>query len=181
MWERTVTIGSAGKTFSVTGWKVGWLIGAAPLIHAAKLAHARIAFCVATPLQDAVASGFEQAAKNNFFEEQRKMLEAKKGTLLKVFDDLGLPYSEPAGSYFTLVNTEGVRLPVERVAGEPRDWTTCKWLTTAIGVAAIPPTAFYATDNKAICENYARFCFCKTDETLEKAAARLSTELRKFL
>jgi len=113
MWDRTVTLGSAGKTFSVTGWKVGWLIGSAPLIHAARLAHSRIAFCVATPLQDAIASGFEQALTNGFFEEQRQMLEAKKKTILKVFDDLGLPYSEPAGSYFTLVNTQKIKVPIE--------------------------------------------------------------------
>ena len=143
------------------------------MIQASRLAHARIAFCVATPLQDAVASGFEQAASNNFFEEQRLMLEGKKDAILKIFDEVGLPCSEPAGSYFCLVNMESIRLPVEPTQEETRDWTTCKWLTTQVGVAAIPPTAFYGGENRVISENYARFCFCKTDDTLSQATTRL--------
>jgi len=185
MWDRTITVGSAGKTFSVTGWKIGWLIGSATLIQASKLAHARIAFCVATPLQEAVAVGFEKEVVNNFFEEQTAMFEKKKNYILDVFQEIGLPYSEPNGSYFCLVNTSSLNLPdslnlASESSEETRDWKICKWLTTEIGVAAIPPSVFCDESHKYIVKDWARFCFCKTDETLTQAAERLQS-LRKYL
>lgn len=82
MWERTITLGSAGKTFSVTGWKIGWAIGPEHLIHAIQMAHQWIPFSVATPLQEAVAIGIEQADERDYYAWLSQMYQAKRGKLL---------------------------------------------------------------------------------------------------
>eukprot|EP00160_Parvularia_atlantis_P021060 Unigene8972_Nuclearia_a/m.27465 Unigene8972_Nuclearia_a/g.27465 ORF Unigene8972_Nuclearia_a/g.27465 Unigene8972_Nuclearia_a/m.27465 type:complete len:416 (+) Unigene8972_Nuclearia_a:53-1300(+) len=179
MWERTVTIGSAGKTFSVTGWKVGWVIGPATLVSATVLAHQRIAFCVATPLQEAVAIGFEDAGKHNFFAEQQAQLRSKRQIVLDLLDEFDIPYTRPQGAYFVLFNTDPFKVPA--IEGELRDWTVCKTLTKDLGVAAIPPSAFYSEAHATMASNYARFCFCKNDSTLLEAVRRLRERLPAVL
>ena len=183
MWERTITVGSAGKTFGVTGWRVGWLIGPSVLLKSVVATHARTVFCVATPLQEAVARGFEEAMKNNYFQKQRDLYRKQRDYLVKVFEKLNLPVAITRGSYFLMVNTDKLDLKgVEAVkweeksdpnAMEPHDYTVCRWLTTEIGVTAIPPSSFYDESNYDLAKHLARFCFCKTDETLEEASKRL--------
>ena len=196
MWDRTYTVGSAGKTFSVTGWKVcplppvfclrpyclvtqvGWVIGPKHLVSAAVLSHQRIAFCVATPLQEAVAIGFEDAPKHDFFKQQQQMLASKRQIVLDVLDEVGISYTKPQGAYFVLFDTTNFNIAP---ADEPRDWTICKTLTKDIGVAAIPPSAFYSEKSVPLAANYARFCFCKKDELLHEAARRLRSNLPSIL
>jgi kynurenine aminotransferase len=117
-WNRTITVGSAGKNFSCTGWRVGWLIGPANLIRACLAASTRVTFCTNSPLQEAAAAGFEQADEQRFFESeqhgftntrermilaqllntdvlfflaQREWYEKLRDTLLTALDKLGLP------------------------------------------------------------------------------------------
>ncbi|KAL7009122.1 arylformamidase [Cystobasidiomycetes sp. EMM_F5] len=90
-WNRTVTVGSAGKGFSCTGWRVGWLVGPANLIRAALAASTRVTFCTNSPLQEAAAVGFERAKEEHFFENQQEWYEKLRSTLLKELDNLGLP------------------------------------------------------------------------------------------
>ena len=171
MWERTITLGSAGKTFSVTGWKIGWAIAPRPLAHALTMAHQWIPFAVATPLQEAVAVALEQAQARDYFTELRTMYHAKRDLLLNALDDVGLTPMTPDGSYFIVVDTS--TLPVQAAAGERRDVAVCRWFTRAIGVAAIPPSPFYSAAHQHLTDNLARFTFCKTDEMLHEAARRL--------
>ncbi|KAG0221728.1 hypothetical protein BGX31_009591 [Mortierella sp. GBA43] len=178
LWERTITVGSGGKTFGTTGWRVGWLIGPKALVEPALAAHTRLVFCVNSPLQEAIAIGFEQAAERKFFGSQISAYEHKREKLLSVFRELGLPCTIPEGSYFILVNMDKVQVPKDYVfppllLARPKDFRTCYWLTKEIGVCAIPPTEFYSAPNRALAEDYARFAFCKTDETLDAAAERL--------
>ncbi len=177
MWERTVTLGSAGKTFSVTGWKIGWAIAAEPLAHAILMAHQWIPFTVATPLQEAVATAFEVAAEHDYFNWLSTMYQSKRDLLLKVLHDVGLPPITPDGSYFILVDTSALDVPIE--AGARRDQSLCRWFTREVGVAAIPPSHFYSPEHQYLTDNLARFCFCKTDEMLEEAAIRLTKRLGK--
>ena len=95
MWERTLTVGSAGKSFCVTGWRVGWLIGPAALTQPALIAHSRIVFCANAPLQEAVADGLAQAETNRFFEEQARDYIRKRDYMIGVFSDIGLPVTVP--------------------------------------------------------------------------------------
>jgi kynurenine aminotransferase len=176
MWERTITLGSAGKTFSVTGWKIGWAIASPPLAHAVLMAHQWIPYCVATPLQEAVGVAFEQAERRGYFDELRTMYQAKRDKLISALTDAGLPPIQPDGSYFILVDTS--QLPSPPSQGEdPRDFAICRWLTAEIGVAAIPPSAFYNAEHKHLAKDLARFCFCKTESVLDEAARRLQANL----
>ncbi len=176
MGERTVTLGSAGKTFSVTGWKIGWAIAPQPLAHAVLMAHQWIPFCVATPLQEAVGIAFEQAEALGYFGELQRMYQQKRDTLLSALTSAGLPAMTPDGSYFILVDTS--HLPTPAFGNDdPRDFNICRWLTSHVGVAAIPPSAFYSPEHKYLAQNLARFCYCKTETVLNEAARRLRANL----
>lgn len=93
LWGRTVTVGSAGKSFAATGWRIGWCIGPAELLRPITAAMTRITFCSVSPLQEALATGFQIAKKENFFETQRAQYEARRDLLLGFLDQLGLPYT----------------------------------------------------------------------------------------
>ena len=175
MWERTVTVGSAGKTFSVTGWKIGWAIAPPKLAHAVLMAHQWIPFAVTTPLQEAVGAAFEQADGLGYFTDLRTMYQSKRDKLAGVLADVGLTPVTPLGSYFILVDTSHLDAPAS--TDDPRDVQVCRWLTRETGVAAIPPSAFYSPQHKHLAKDVARFCFCKTDAVLDAAAGRLRRAL----
>lgn len=103
MWDRTVTVLSAGKSFACTGWRVGYLIGPEALIGPTLAASTRIVFCSNSPLQEAAAAGLEQAKQRHFFEQQLKEYQERRDTLLRYFDEIGLKYSVPEGTYFVLL------------------------------------------------------------------------------
>ncbi|MCJ1372848.1 hypothetical protein MMC20_004073 [Loxospora ochrophaea] len=174
----TLTVGSAGKNFYATGWRVGWLIGPEHLIKYVSAAHTRICYSSVSPLQEAAAVGFEQADKAGFWEESKKEMKGKMDRFNQVFDELGLPYSDPEGGYFVLVNLSKVKLPENykfppHVASRPRDFQLSWFLIMELGVAAIPPTEFYTEENAHIAEDYLRFAICKNDDVLEQAKERL--------
>ena len=171
MAERTITLGSAGKTFSVTGWKIGWAIAPPLLAHALVMAHQWIPYAVATPLQEAVAMAFEQADAHDYFNALHTMYRHKRDRLLGALQSAGLAPITPAGSYFIVVDTSS--LPLAIPPGMRRDVAVCRWLTTEVGVAAIPPSPFYSEAHAGLADNLARFTFCKTDDLLEEAARRL--------
>jgi aspartate/methionine/tyrosine aminotransferase len=175
MWERTVTLGSAGKTFSVTGWKIGWAIAPQHLAHAVLMAHQWIPFAVATPLQEAVAVALERAVDEDYFGWLGAMYQAKRDKLLAALTAVGLTPVAPDGSYFVLFDTGQLDVPV--ASGARRDVAVCRWLTTEVGVAAIPPSPFYSVPHQHLTDNLGRFCFCKTDDMLDEAASRLQRAL----
>lgn len=175
MWERTITLGSAGKTFSVTGWKIGWAIAPQPIVQAIFAAHQWIPFAVSTPMQEAVAVALEGAAERDYFNWLSQMYREKRDRLLTVLDEVGLRPVCPDGSYFILVHTGHLDVPAE--PGSRRDYSVCRWFTREVGVTAIPPSAFYSSDHQYLTDNLARFCFCKTDEMLDEAAVRLRKSL----
>lgn len=175
MWERTLTLGSAGKTFSVTGWKIGWAIGPAHLVHAVNMAHQWIPFAVATPLQEAVAIAFELAPSRDYYTWLATMYQAKRDTLYHALESVNLRPVRPDGSYFILADTSRLDVPVP--AGMRRDVAVARWFATDIGVATIPPSHFYSPPHQDLTDNLTRFCFCKTEETLDEAARRLRARL----
>ena len=175
MWERTVTLGSAGKTFSVTGWKIGWAITPRPLAHAILMAHQWIPFTVATPLQEAIAVGLEQVQERDYFNWLSATYRGKRDKLLAALANVGLRATAPDGSYFILFDTSHLDVPIPD--GERRDVAICRWLTTEVGVAAIPPSPFYSSPHKYLTDNLARFTFCKSDDLLDEGARRLEAAL----
>ncbi|KAL9113202.1 MAG: hypothetical protein Q9227_002537 [Pyrenula ochraceoflavens] len=181
----TLTVGSAGKNFYATGWRVGYLIGPSELIKYVAAAHTRICYSSVSPLQEAAAIGFEQADKEGFWDKAVSEMKGKVDRFCEVFDELGLPYSQPEGGYFVLANLSKVKLPADyqfppHVAERPRDFKMSWFLIMEIGVAAIPPTEFYTNERTHIAEDYMRFAVCKDDDVLERAKERLRG-LRKYL
>ncbi|KAI9681325.1 MAG: hypothetical protein M1817_002608 [Caeruleum heppii] len=176
--ELTLTVGSAGKNFYATGWRVGWLIGPEHLIRHVSRAHTNICYSSVSPLQEAAAEGFERAEKEGFWEQSRKEMKGKMERFCSVWGELGLPYSTPEGGYFVLVNMRKVRMPntyefPDDVKHLRRDFKLSWFLIKELGVAAIPPTEFYTPANAHLAEDYLRFAFCKNDDVLEDAKERL--------
>ncbi|KAH8601713.1 kynurenine aminotransferase-like protein [Bisporella sp. PMI_857] len=181
----TLTVGSAGKNFYATGWRVGWLIGPPHLIQYVAAAHTRICFATVSPLQEAAAVGFEQADANNFWETVKGDMKRKMDILNEIWGELGLPYSEPEGGYFVLVNMTKVKVPADypfpdHVKNRPRDFKLSWFLIQEVGVAAIPPTEFYTEANTHLGEDWLRFAVCKEDAVLESAKERLRS-LKKYI
>lgn len=182
----TLTVGSAGKTFSATGWRVGWLIGHPELIKYVAAAHTRITFAVNTPLSHATANALIQAQTNGYYEGQVESFKHKYKIFTSVFDEIGLPYTIAEGGYFLLVNFAKVKLPEnydfpdDVTVGRAKDFRLAYWLIKELGVVAIPPTEFYTKKNAHLAENYLRFAVCKDDEMLEAAVERLRG-LKKFI
>lgn len=173
MRERTITLGSIGKTFSVTGWKVGWATGSADLIDGLVTFRQFASFAGANPLQHASAVVLEQAAQHGYFEQLRQQFQQRRDMLLSALADAGMPAIKPDGGYFAMVDISNL--------GFEDDVTFCHHLTTEVGVTAIPPSAFYSRPELG--RDLARFAFCKSESVLYDAAKRLnaaSTKLHTF-
>lgn len=176
--RHTLTVGSGGKNFYCTGWRIGWLIGYDYLIAPVRTAHTRICFCSPSPPQEAIATAFEQAEEHDFWNKSRTEMQSKVKRFCAVFDELGMPYSMPDGGYFVLANMAKVRLPddydwPEEVLDRPRDYRLAWFLIMEMGVAAIPPSEFMTDDKKVLIEDWMRFAVCKDDDVLETAKQRL--------
>ncbi|KAL8290516.1 hypothetical protein RQP46_002774 [Phenoliferia psychrophenolica] len=184
-WRRTVTVGSAGKTFSATGWRIGWLVGPKPLIQATLAAHTRIVFTASSPSQEASAAGIEQAMENGFFPKQVAEYEERKDVLIEGLDKLGLPYTIPDGAYFILVNTARLDIPADfevpdMIKNRARDWKAAWFIAQTAGVVCIPPTDFYSEPHWSMGENFIRLAFCKDLDVLRQASERL-LKLKPFI
>ena len=163
MHERTLTVSSAGKTFSYTGWKIGWVIAPPALTAAVRSAHQFITFSTATPLQHAAAAGLR--LPDGYFERLAQDYVEKRDFLTGVLQRAGLPVLNCAGTYFLMADISA--------RGFDDDVEFCRYLTRNVGVAAVPPTAFFSEANKQLGRCYARFSFCKKMSTLQMAAERL--------
>ncbi|KAL4399904.1 arylformamidase [Malassezia pachydermatis] len=177
MWERTITVGSAGKSFACTGWRVGWLMGPAHLVTPAFTAHLRITFTVNSLAAEGAAMGLELAKTSDFFKKQVDEYDVRRHELLAVLDEVGLPYSVPFGSYFVLVDASRIQIPADfelppEVKRKPRDYHVCWFIAKTCDVVVLPATAFYSEQHAHIGERFIRFAFCK-DNQMEEASKRL--------
>jgi aspartate/methionine/tyrosine aminotransferase len=158
--ERTITISSTGKTFGLTGWKIGWACGPKDIIKAIHNVHQFTSFCVAHPLQIAMAEALTQM--DNYLVDFKKQYRLKKDLLVNGLRQCGFTIIEPSGTYFAMAI-----LP----KGE-NDIDFCQRLIKEKKVAAIPTSAFYSKSKEG--SGMIRFCFAKTDETLKAALKNLS-------
>lgn len=104
LWDRTITVGSAGKSFSATGWRVGWCIAPQKLLVPILAVLTRTVFCSVSPLQEAVATGFEHAKEKKFFETQRVEYNERRDLMMSYLDKLGLPYTKLSIDRFTIIS-----------------------------------------------------------------------------
>lgn len=164
MLERTITIGSAGKSFGMTGWKIGWAYGPPELIRGVAQAHQFIAFAVNHPAQEAVANAFN--LPQSYYDEVRQLYTRKRDLLMQGIQAAGLKAIQPQGTYFVMADFSDVF--------DGDDVAFARHLITEVGVACIPPTSFFTEPYKHIGSKQARFSFCKNDDTLQQAAERLA-------
>lgn len=163
MYDRTLTINSTGKTFSLTGWKIGYAVGPEPLNAALRAVHQFVTFATSTPFQEAMADGMEEAAHNGYYGELAEAYDDRRQALTNCLTEAGFDVLPVQGSYFLMAGFERF--------GFHSDVDFCRWLITEIGVAAIPPSAFYRDPTGA--PKLVRFCFAKQLTTIEGARRRL--------
>lgn len=161
MRERTVTLNSTGKTFSMTGWKVGYSTAPRQLTQALRTVHQFVTFATATPFQHAMIEAIH--APPSYFVDFVEMYRGKRDRLIAALDGAGFDVMPCQGTYFVCAGFSRF--------GFDDDVAFCRHLIENAGVVAIPPTAFY--HHKQHGKDYVRFAFCKTDSVLGEAAARL--------
>ncbi|MET9020798.1 pyridoxal phosphate-dependent aminotransferase [Actinopolymorpha sp. NPDC004070] len=165
MRERTVTISSAGKTFAVTGWKIGWVCATSPLVAAVRTAKQFLTYVSGGPFQPAVAQAL--AFGDDYYDGLRSSLQGKRDLLSEGLSSLGLDVFVPGGTYFVTTDV--------RPLGYDDGVEFCRMLPERCGVVAIPHEVFY--DDKQAGRPLVRWAFCKRDEVLSEAVERLRSGL----
>ena len=162
MWERTLTLSSLGKTFSLTGWKLGWAIGPPHLTAGLRSAHQFLTFTTPTPVQHGGVAAL--GAPASFFEDLRRSYRSKRDLLADGLTGLGFDVHQPEGTYFLMAGFESF--------GFDDDRAFSRHMVEVAGVAVIPPSVFYNHPGSG--KDLVRFAFCKDEATLTEAIERLS-------
>ena len=196
MWDRTITISSAGKTFSATGWQVGWCIGPKRLIAPIHQLLPYVQFCASTVIQEAVARSLPRADQEyqgheSYYAYLKWKYTKKRDLLAKALREAGFAVpnydTTPGGGFFILaragkeiVNAIPSRYLHAKNAAAPggvvrQDWALCQWMAQEIGLLCIPSSPFFSTAKveQGASDSFIRIAFCKEDETIEAAAAAL--------
>jgi N-succinyldiaminopimelate aminotransferase len=169
MGERTVSISSGGKTFSFTGWKVGWVTAAAPLVAAVRAVKQFVTYTSGAPFQLAIARGLGYEADR--INQLGTELRAKRDLFCDGLATLGFTVYRPAATYFATTDIGGI-------APGLSGYDFCRALPERCGVVAIPSSVFYGGDDPDAGRTLVRWAFCKRDEVLEQALGRLESWVR---
>jgi aminotransferase len=161
--ERTITCGSLSKTYSITGWRLGYVAAAAEIIAQAKKVHDFLTVGAAAPLQEAAVTALD--FPQSYYDELLADYSRKREILLGYLRQTGLPFTTPQGAYYTLVDISSLGFQNDRIAAEE--------LTKRIGVTGVPGSSFF----REPVHRYIRFHFAKKDETLHRAGERLAAKL----
>ena len=172
MFDHTITCNSLSKTYSITGWRLGYLIGPENVIENAKKVHDFLTVGAAAPLQEAAVAGL--TLPESYYEELGALYTKKRDYFLAGLDRIGLKHNVPQGSYFVLVDIQDF-LDLPRFKGWS-DLQFCEWMIENIGVAAVPGSSFFREE----VNNLIRLHFARSKETLDLALDRLS-KLRDVL
>lgn len=180
MWQRTITVGSAGKTFSVTCWKVGWAFGPTHLLRYVQLIHQTAVYTVATPLQEALARAFEHEMEllregtksQGYWHQLRADLVGKRNRMAAILRRANMRPVTPEGGYFMLADFSPLanQFPQykQSKSESSNDYQFARWLSSQKKLQGIPASAFYSAANKHLASNLIRFCFIKEDAALDK-------------
>ena len=169
MFERTVTLNSLGKTFSLTGWKIGWAIAPPHLSRGLRQAHAFLTFTIAHPFQCAAAAALR--APDSYYVELKRDYMAKRAILVEGLKAVGFKVFPSSGTYFVVVD--------HTPFGLENDVAFCEYLVKEVGVVAIPTSVFYLNPEEG--KNLVRFTFCKDEETIRSAVDRVKMKLRSTI
>ena len=166
MWERTISCSSLSKTYSITGWRLGYIIAPPEIIDVAKKVHDFLTVGAAAPLQEAVIPGLRFG--RSYYDELREKYTRKKNLFLKGLDEIGLVHTNPEGAYYVL-------LDISEFSYES-DLTFCEALAEKVGVGAVPGSSFF----REPVNHLIRLHFAKKDETLYEALNRLESIRKKM-
>lgn len=180
MWDRTYTIGSAGKTFSVTGWKLGWCIAPEYLIKGMGYVWQNVCYTSPTPIQDACAKSFdiemkhrEKGSKDCYFTSLADELLPKRDEMAKLLTEIGLKPIVPEGGYFLVADAKDLKVEIPKDFYDDSvcwDHNLARWLIQDKKVSTIPNSAFYSPEGQKENDHYLRFCFAKDDATFTTTA-----------
>ena len=165
MWERTISCSSLSKTYSITGWRLGYLIGPERVVEAAKKVHDFLTVGAAAPLQEAAVVGLR--FPEQYYQDLLALYTRKRDYFLAGLDKIGLKHNVPAGTYFVLVDIQEF-LDLPQFRGYT-DLEFCEWMIRNIGVAAVPGSSFFKED----VNHLIRFHFARQQEALDEALKRL--------
>ena len=165
MFDHTITCNSLSKTFSITGWRLGYLIGPERFVEAAKKVHDFLTVGAAAPLQEAATAGL--LLGDDYYEGLNKLYTGKRDHMLEGLDRIGLKHNIPQGTYFIMIDIQEF-LDTEKFAGWS-DLEFCEWMIQEIGVAAVPGSSFFRED----VNRYIRIHFARGEDILDEAIARL--------
>ncbi|XP_043706284.1 probable N-succinyldiaminopimelate aminotransferase DapC [Telopea speciosissima] len=167
MYERTVTMNSLAKTFSLTGWKIGWAIAPPHLTWGVRQAHSYLTFATCSPMQWAAVEALR--APDSYYEELRRDYMVKKTILVEGLKAVGFIVYPSSGSFFVVVD--------HTPFGFENDVAFCEYLIKQVGVVAIPTSVFYLNPEDG--KNLVRFAFCKDEQTLRDAVDRMKEKLKR--
>ena len=159
MFERTLTCSSLSKTYSITGWRLGYVVADADAIEGARKAHDFLTVGAAAPLQEAAITALE--LPDEYYVELLRGYTERRDLFLAALESAGLPYTTPEGAYYVMVDVSEL--------GCASDTELCEWMAREIGVAAVPGSSFFDTP----VNSYVRFHFAKKIDTLAEAGKRL--------
>ena len=168
MWERTVSCSSLSKTYSITGWRLGYAIAPQPIMDKIKQYHDFNTVGAPSPLMEAAVVGLDMP--DSYYEEFGAHYAHMKALFTKGLDDIGMEYTDPQGAYFVLANIGQYLKPGQT------DVEFCEWMAKEVGVAAVPGTSFF----KENVNDIVRIHFAKKDETLYEALNRLNDMKNKL-
>lgn len=166
MADHTITCSSLSKTFSITGWRLGYMIGPEDVIEAAKKVHDFLTVGAPAPLQEAAVTGLN--LDSSYYEDLKKLYTKKRDYFLSGLDRIGLRHNVPQGTYFVLIDISDF-LELEQFKGLS-DLEFCEWMIREIGVAAVPGSSFFREQ----VNNLIRLHFAREQETLDEALSRLA-------
>ena len=167
MAHRTISCSSLSKTYSITGWRLGYVIAPPEITDTIRKVHDFLTVGAAAPLQEAAVTGLN--FDDDYYKELQQHYTEKKDFFLKGLDKLNLKYTNPQGAYYVMVDVSEF--------GVTDDVAFCEWLTAEVGVAAVPGSSFFKSNTN----NFIRFHFAKNEETLRAALERLETLREKAL
>jgi len=168
MADRTVTVSGLGKTYAVTGWRIGWAVAAAPLTDRIRKVHDYVTLCAPSPFQ--AAGRVALALPDAYYEDLRREYARRRTILLAALARCGLSFMPPEGSYYVMVDAKPL--------GWKDDWDFVNFLARKVGVLAVPGSSFYSRRGGG--ETRARLNFAKRQETLLEAARRLDEKSLRY-
>jgi aminotransferase len=159
MADRTVTLSGLGKSYAVTGWRIGWAVAAPPLTALIRKVHDYLTVCAPAPFQEAGRTAL--AMPDSYYVDMRAKYSVRRSILVEALKDVGFGFAEPQGAYYIMIDAAPL--------GWKDDWDFVNYLARTVGVIAVPGSSFYVDGGRT----RARLNFAKKEETLHEAARRL--------